>query len=227
MQDTLLFLLTLNVACPYLFSCYMLHNNGLQRRWEWHLLSLRAQKPKIKLLGWAPLLHLQKSAGGQMVRFLLSGALWKTIHTKYNHIHEDILRYTSDKHATHRCMHTMVAESLIKWMDKTETFCWSEHQGIDFYLWMGRTDITSKAKLILNQLLSLTLFTLGMFNGSLILKCRWHCFSHFAFSQLYIVLNCQRGNCCSISLLWQRWICSILSPCRTPLTTTAWWLIGC
>lgn len=31
-----------------------LQHNEQQRSWEWHLLSLRAGRPKIKLLGWAP-----------------------------------------------------------------------------------------------------------------------------------------------------------------------------
>lgn len=55
-----------------------------------------------------------------------------------------------------------------------------------------KNDITSKAKLILNQLWSLS--SLCMFDGSLISKCRRHCFSHFTFSQLLIVSYCQPGN---------------------------------
>lgn len=95
-----------------------------------------------------------------MVRFLLSGTPGKTLHT-YNraHTHESLRRHTStvcattDKHTTHRCVHTMEEESVITKLDSTESFCWSEHQGTDFYLWPRRAIITSKEKLILNQLL--------------------------------------------------------------------------
>lgn len=47
---------------------------------EWHLLILRTGKDENKETGMGPLwLHLQKSAGRQMLRFLLSGTPGKTL----------------------------------------------------------------------------------------------------------------------------------------------------
>lgn len=70
----------------------------------------------------------------------------------------------------------------------TESFCWSEHQGTDLYLRPGRAVITSKEKLIVNQLLISTSVLAGCLMAGLSYTCRWHCFSHFTFSLIYIVL---------------------------------------
>lgn len=58
---------------------------------------------------------------------------------------------------------------------------------LDFYLRLERVDVTSKEKLILDQLFSL--FILVMLNGSFIFNGRQDCLSLTAFCQI-IILNC-------------------------------------
>lgn len=200
--------------------------NEQQRSWEWHLLSLRAGKPKIKLLGWAPFASIYRNQledkwwDSYSVRPSEKPCAHTAIRTRV--LADTPLLYgqslTSTLH-TDACTQWRQKASLNGWI-KQKTLCRSKHQGFDFYLRTGRADMTSKAKLILNQLPSRNRFTLGICNGSLILNCRWHCFSHFTiFPDLHRSELSARGiassDASSIFLLWQRWICSILPPCRT------------
>lgn len=92
---------------------YNTPSHVLQRRTPgWHLLILRTGKDKNKETGLGPLLrHLQKSAGRQMLRFLLSGTPGKTLlaHTSVCVcVCVCVCRHTSGvcvqiKHTTHRC----------------------------------------------------------------------------------------------------------------------------
>lgn len=92
---------------------YNTPSHVLQRRTPgWHLLILRTGKDENKETGLGPLLrHLQKSAGRQMLRFLLSGTPGKTLlaHTSVCVcVCVCVCRHTSGvcvqiKHTTHRC----------------------------------------------------------------------------------------------------------------------------
>lgn len=112
---------------PFLlrFSGYMfsLQHNEQQRSWEWHLLSLKAGRPKIKVTGLGLLCCIYRNQ--------LEDKWWDSYsvgrHEKpsaHTTTHMRVYADTpllhvqpQDKHITHRCMHTMEAESLITWLD--------------------------------------------------------------------------------------------------------------
>lgn len=120
-------LMDCNDRNPFLlrFSGYMfsLQHNEQQRSWEWHLLSLKAGRPKIKVTGLGLLCCIYRNQ--------LEDKWWDSYsvgrHEKpsaHTTTHMRVYADTpllhvqpQDKHITHRCMHTMEAESLITWLD--------------------------------------------------------------------------------------------------------------
>lgn len=163
---------------------------------KWHLLSLRAQRPKIKLLELGPLCCIYRNQLEDKWRDSYSTGCHErpcthtTVHTR---LYSDApllymqARYTQMyAHSAGRKPHYMVGLN--------KHFAGENIKASIFISGWKIADITSKEELILNQFFRLNLFALRIFNGNLIFDYIWHCFSHFTFSLISIILNCQRGN---------------------------------
>lgn len=84
--------------------CSTWSSGVLQGQLTGHLLILRTGKEENKETGLGPLLlHLQKSAGRQMLRFLPSGTPGKTLRAHTSVCADTPLVCVQIKHTTHRC----------------------------------------------------------------------------------------------------------------------------
>lgn len=156
-------------------------HNEQKRSWEWHLLSLRAGRPKIKLLGWAPFTAFTEISWRTNGEILTrSNAIKKPLHTYIQlYTHCMVVVYCTN---TTACTKSRQSSSLYGWI-RAETFC-SANIKAWFLSSTGESWHNLKEKLILDQLCSL--FILVMLNGSFIFNGRQDCLSLTAFGQIII-----------------------------------------
>lgn len=105
---------------------------------KWHLFSLRAQRPKIKLLELGPLCCIYRNQLEDKWRDSYSTGCHKrpcthtTVHTR---LYSDAPLLYMQARYTQMYVHSACKKaSLHGWIK--QTFCWRKHQGIDFYLWL-------------------------------------------------------------------------------------------